>query len=168
MTKLLAAATAAAACTILTAVPAQAQEAGDGDSTTHSRETAVALAEARAGTARYHDVAAAEADGFAPVSSCVSIPGLGGMGIHYANGDRLRDGLVPGEPEALLYVPQKNGRLRLVAVEYMTTAPATFPGGIDTAEPGPAPAHTLHAWIWKHNPAGTFAPFNPTVTCPAV
>ena len=23
-----------------------------------------------------------------------------------------------------------------------------------------------HAWIWKHNPAGMFADFNPEVTCP--
>jgi hypothetical protein len=23
-----------------------------------------------------------------------------------------------------------------------------------------------HAWIWKHNPAGMFADWNPEVTCP--
>lgn len=24
----------------------------------------------------------------------------------------------------------------------------------------------LHAWIWKHNPSGTFAEWNPNVRCP--
>ena len=26
--------------------------------------------------------------------------------------------------------------------------------------------YSLHAWIWKNNPAGMFQMFNPTVTCP--
>ena len=38
---------------------------------------------------------------------------------------------------------------------------------------GPMPGHSpsepwhydLHVWIWKHNPAGMFAPFNPTISC---
>jgi len=25
--------------------------------------------------------------------------------------------------------------------------------------------YSLHAWIWKHNPAGDFAMWNPDVTC---
>jgi hypothetical protein len=25
--------------------------------------------------------------------------------------------------------------------------------------------YSLHAWVWKRNPAGTFAMFNPRVTC---
>ena len=25
--------------------------------------------------------------------------------------------------------------------------------------------YTLHAWVWKNNPAGTFAAFNPTAHC---
>ena len=27
--------------------------------------------------------------------------------------------------------------------------------------------YSLHAWIWKHNPAGTFAMWNPDVSCAA-
>jgi hypothetical protein len=27
--------------------------------------------------------------------------------------------------------------------------------------------YSLHAWIWKHNPSGTFAMWNPTVSCAA-
>jgi hypothetical protein len=26
--------------------------------------------------------------------------------------------------------------------------------------------YALHAWIWKHNPAGVFADWNPRVSCP--
>ena len=26
--------------------------------------------------------------------------------------------------------------------------------------------YSLHVWLWKHNPAGTFAMFNPNVMCP--
>ena len=39
---------------------------------------------------------------------------------------------------------------------------------------GPMPGHNpsmpwhfdLHAWLWAENPAGTFAMFNPTLSCP--
>ena len=31
---------------------------------------------------------------------------------------------------------------------------------------GLPPFYSLHAWVWQHNPAGTFAMFNPDVTCP--
>ena len=27
--------------------------------------------------------------------------------------------------------------------------------------------YILHAWIWKHNPAGMFVDWNPEVICPA-
>jgi hypothetical protein len=26
--------------------------------------------------------------------------------------------------------------------------------------------YDLHVWLWKHNPAGLFAPTNPNVKCP--
>jgi hypothetical protein len=26
--------------------------------------------------------------------------------------------------------------------------------------------YVLHAWIWKHNPAGMYEDWNPLVTCP--
>jgi len=41
------------------------------------------LAEVRAATARYHDLDAALADGYIPVSPCVAEAGLGGMGYHF-------------------------------------------------------------------------------------
>jgi len=26
--------------------------------------------------------------------------------------------------------------------------------------------YDLHVWLWKNNPAGTFSPTNPAVSCP--
>ena len=110
MQKLFAAATAAAACAILTAAPAQAHEETGSD---HTRpvtgETAVALAEARAGTARYQNVDAALADGFF-ASPCVSHPTAGTMGIHYLEPGPGRRHLDPAEPEvARLTTPSRTG-----------------------------------------------------------
>lgn len=33
-------------------------------------------------------------------------------------------------------------------------------------EPGQPIHYDLHAWAWKANPAGTFAQWNPRVSCP--
>ena len=41
------------------------------------------LAAVRAATAKYHNVAAAEAAGYVPVSPCEELPGQGAMGVHY-------------------------------------------------------------------------------------
>ena len=52
--------------------------------------------------------------------ACIDKPGEGTMGVHYVNGALVGD---PEEdaatPEALVYEPTRNGRLRLVAVEYV-------------------------------------------------
>ena len=32
---------------------------------------------------------------------------------------------------------------------------------------GLPPFYSLHAWVWDHNPAGRFAPYNPSVKCPS-
>jgi hypothetical protein len=32
---------------------------------------------------------------------------------------------------------------------------------------GLPPFYELHAWLWKHNPSGMFADWNPRVHCPA-
>lgn len=146
------------------------------------------LAEVRAATAKYHRVEAALADGYVSTVECAALPGVGAMGIHYINnalmgppapaGDATFD---PTRPEVLVYEPQKNGKLRLVAVEYLVwRAPwaAAHPGaagpafqGVPFVESfGPAahglPDHyELHVWLWRHNPSGMFAQWNPDVTC---
>jgi hypothetical protein len=138
------------------------------------------LASIRQATARYHDLDQAMADGYAQASGCVSTPS-GGMGYHYMNGALLQDGVLdPLRPEALLYEPMRNGRLRLVAVEYVIvagpwdavneSAPRLGAREFDDHRPPgsggpPFPHYQLHAWVWKHNPAGVHTPFNPAVTC---
>jgi hypothetical protein len=102
----------------------------------------------------------------------------GGMGYHYVRGDLMDGVLEPTRPEALLYEPQRNGTLRLVAVEWIIVAALWAGDGIpmlgsqpfdDHTAPGsggpPFPHYQLHAWLWKHNPAGMHTQFNPNVTC---
>jgi hypothetical protein len=170
--------------------PAQhsvAQAAGD-DCDQECREQ---LATARLATARYHQESNALTDGFFPDPICVEAPGLGGMGVHYANPSRTNDLVVdPATPELLLYEPQPDGTRRLIAVEYFLPVivngapwfgPGPPPNGQYNAAPvlfgrafdGPMPGHEpgmpwhydQHVWIWRDNPAGMFTPFNPRVSC---
>ena len=135
------------------------------------------LAEVRAATAKYHNVARAIADGYVQVSPCVtSPPGVspaGAMGIHYRK-NALLDGQVNAlTPEVLVYEPRKNGKLRLVAVEYFEWASSVNnvrPTVLGQPFVGPEthgldPHFELHAWLWKRNPAGMFAQWNPRVSC---
>lgn len=138
------------------------------------------LAAARQATAGYHRVERAVADGWGDpaISPCVAHPLTGdGMGYHYLNLEHLYDGgaLDTTTPEALLYEPQKNGQLRLVGVEYIVpfdfeprpadggTAPELFGQTFHPSEG--AGGWALHVWVWRHNPAGMFADFNPNVSC---
>lgn len=68
-------------------------------------------------------------DGFILVGGCAEDPKLGGgMGIHYLHPKRVDNPklagdktLIPEEPELLLYAPDKNGKLKLIGVEYMVS-----------------------------------------------
>jgi len=139
-----------------------------------------ALAAIRAATAKYHRVEVAEGDGYELASACVTRPGLGGMGFHYTNFPLVDIHIDPRNPEVLLYEPQKNGTLRLVAVEFIVPAipwdmvhedPPSFEGQVfddhrDFTKGGPPfPHYQLHVWVWMNNPAGIFAQYNPNVNC---
>ena len=142
------------------------------------------LAQVRQATAKYHDVNVALADGFIRTPHCIEEPGLGGMGIHFINPPRLMDPAMNIlEPEILLYIETEDG-LKLIGVEYWfsigapdTPVPNPAPpspiifgrpldGPMEQHEPGQPPHYDLHAWVWKANPSGIFAPFNPNVSCP--
>lgn len=156
------------------------------------------LSAARAATAKYHDVNVALADGFISTFECVSVPGLGTMGVHYINPSRMSDLSVNERtPEMLLYIPQPDGSLRLVALEYyapvlvadqngvhpwfggpndpppnvVNPAPTlfgrTFEGPMAGHAPGQPWHYDLHVWAWRNNPNGLFFDFNPKLTCPA-
>lgn len=123
-------------------------------------------------TALYHAERQARLAGYDPDPYCVSAPGLGGMGHHWANEALVDPVFDPLKPEVVLYAPDANGNLKLVAVEYIVIdvgQPApTFDGHpFDVGgTPVPVPHYSLHVWVHLWNPSGTFAPFNPNVSCP--
>jgi hypothetical protein len=121
--------------------------------------------EIRAATARFHSVRQVEKAGYIPASPCVSVPGLGGMGIHYVNPVLLDGTFDPLHPEALLYEPGPQGQMRLVAVEYLVMGGQPDPLLGAAFTPGHVADWELHVWVWAENPLGTFAPFNPNVSC---
>lgn len=133
------------------------------------------LARVRAATAGFHRTEAAMAAGWDIADPhCVENPGVGGMGYHYINGTLIDLVIEPTQPEVLVYAPGPNDGLRLAAVEYMIPAepwdaandqPPTALGQTMHLNPMLG-AYVLHAWIWRHNPAGMFEDWNPKVSCP--
>jgi hypothetical protein len=129
------------------------------------------LATLRQVTASFHDFDMAKnAHWSALITPCMT-SSEGGMGFHYGNTDLIDGSVSVDKPELLLYEPEKNGTLRLVAVEYIVplTAwthrdpPRLF--GRDFRVNEQFQVWALHAWVWKHNPSGMFADWNPNVTC---
>jgi hypothetical protein len=134
----------------------------------------------RQATERFQDVNVAIAAGYVQFQGCVSGPQEGAMGVHYANPTLFDDQVDVEHPEALVYEPQ-NGRLQLVAAEYITPADAwngshadfdkpELMGHLFHFAPGPnrygSPAfYELHVWAWKNNPHGAFTDWNPKVSC---
>jgi hypothetical protein len=141
------------------------------------------LRDVRRATRAYKDVKAAEAAGYVPAGPCVEDPKYGGMGVHYENLALIEDGeLDPLRPELLVYRPAKNGKLRLGAVEYFQVdgdqdlaTDGDRPWLFDVPFDGPMLGHNpvmpihydLHVWLYRHNPAGIFAMWNPRVSCTA-
>jgi hypothetical protein len=165
------------------------------------------LAEVRALTERFQDVNVALAEGYLrdPMNLCdtAEMMGkraeLGAMGIHYFRPDLLGITAPPNPrvdgngthtdfrlPSILIYEPQKDGSLELVAVENLVfqkswaatgaKAPPSFHGVVwDTMQDDPAtaideahmfePHYDRHVWIYRDNPNGVFTPFNPAVSC---
>jgi hypothetical protein len=145
--------------------------------------------EVRTATAKYFSVAAAEHDGYArpasgPLRGCIAkvvgSTAAPAMGFHWINMKLVDTTVEATKPEALVYEPNKDGKLDFVAVEYIVpkaawdaaghlTPPKLF--GVEfmlTTAPNryEIPAfYSLHAWIWKSNPDGINEPFNPRVSC---
>jgi hypothetical protein len=145
------------------------------------------LAQVRRFTARFHDLDAALAAGYELgwvngsgqriITGCVFHPTAGAMGYHYFNAELMADLTTDAlQPEALVYAPGENGKLKLVAVEWVVRGPNSNPPGT-SEQPSvlgmgmhilnPAVGFWLmHAWVWKPNPAGMLEDWNPEVTCP--
>ena len=163
------------------------------------------LAQVKAAAERYRDVKVAVAEGYTTDNKCVTAEMLGfpaeqgAMGLHYVRRDLLGlpdapKGRVTGtgtytdfaKPAMLVYEPQADGSLELVAVENLVfkgaweaagnRQPPSFRGTpyllladnpstpLDEAHKY-EPHYELHAWVFRANPLGTFVPFNPNITC---
>lgn len=139
------------------------------------------LTDTRAATAPLANLDVAVAAGYGKVKGCAQNPGVGAMGQHYVKGDLVADpALNPLRPEGLVYEPRGDGSYRLVAVEYLVikadwekanaaTVPRLYdkPFALVTA-PNPYDLpdfYELHLWVWKSNPLGLFADWNPRVSC---
>lgn len=133
------------------------------------REAVKAL---RRATDRYHRLERALEDGFVFLHECEVRPGEGPVGTVYVNLERLMDGVVdPNLPDALVYEPRPNGRLRLVAAEFAVPYalwneenPPEFLGHEFQRE-DEFGVFGLHIWVWQKNPKGMFEEANPRISC---
>lgn len=173
---LVAAGALAALALLAPALPAAAQpdERAATARPDHAAQSAL-LAQVRAATARFHDVEVAIAEGYQSTVECAASPD-GAMGIHFVNPALIAPGapVDPTKPPMLTYGPSASGELELWAVEYFEPEvgqPTPMLG--DQPFDGPMPGHDehmpvhydLHVWTGKHNPAGIYAPFNPSLSC---
>jgi len=165
------------------------------------------LAQVRQATERFQDVSVALAEGYIrdPFDICDTAQlmgrpaSMGAMGIHFFRPDLLGITAPPSprvngtgthtdflKPSILIYEPQADGSLALVAVENLVFAAAWKAAGHDErpsfhgvpydsmADDPSTPldeAHMFephfdrHVWIYRDNPNGVFTPFNPAVSC---
>jgi hypothetical protein len=165
------------------------------------------IAEVRTATERFMDANTALAEGYIrdPSETCevaemLGRPAsLGAMGVHYFRPDLLGITAPPSprvdgngtytdftKPAVLIYEPQADGSMALVAVENLVftsawaaaghDAPPSFHGvpydkmADDPATPideahNFAPHYDRHVWIYRDNPNGIFTALNPAVTC---
>lgn len=138
------------------------------------------LAELRKVTARFHNMETATAAGYETrITPCWAHHSAGAMGYHYGNTDLLDAKVDLLEPEVVMYEPQPGGHMRFVGMEYIVPLAAWEEAGHDLNDPADVPEllgqnytrHSflpifkLHIWLWRQNPAGVFADWNPNVTC---
>ncbi len=158
---------------IFVTVPAVAD---DDKEDKHSWKSAPLVKLIRQETRLYRDPEVAKSMGYFVVDPwCVSGSAGGATGVHFLNPALVDDVVNAATPELLVYEPTRSGKLRLVAVEYIAFAdgPLAIEGHLmhRTGAPNrfgsPAPFLRLHVWAWKRNPNGTFADYNPRVSCDA-
>jgi hypothetical protein len=126
----------------------------------------------RDATAAFRDLDEAVAAGYPrAVSRCIERPPEGGMGYHHQNPALLDARLEVERPEILVYEQTGTGEYELTGVEYVVpfrSWPDEPPPTILGRSLKPAPALQiwyLHVWVWRSNPSGLFADWNPTVAC---
>ena len=177
------------------------------DASSTPAEGEPSLAQVRAATERFLDVNVALAEGYVrdPGNMCDTAPmmgqpaELGVMGIHFFRPDLLGISAPPNprvtgtgthtdflQPSILIYEPQPDGSLTLVAVENLVfieaweaagnAEPPSFHGvSYDLMQDEPVtevdeahlfePHYDRHVWLYRENPNGVFAQYNPAATC---
>jgi hypothetical protein len=149
----------------------------------NKERTSALVTVVRESTRRFQDPQVALNEGYVPTFGCVSGSSEGAMGVHFVNFSLVLDGgqLDPTHPELLLYEPLPNGGYRLTGADYLVLsqdwyahndAPPELMGQLFHLFEAPnrfkLPEFlTLHVWAWKDNPQGTFANWNPNVSCDA-
>lgn len=127
----------------------------------------------RNATSKFRDLAAAEAAGYpTKMPVCIADSTMGGMGHHMIDRKAFDEKLEIEHPEMLVYAPAGDGKVELVAVEYVVPyravaatekPPRLF--GQDLKKYDQLNYWALHVWAWKRNSAGLFADWNPAVKC---
>jgi hypothetical protein len=142
-----------------------------GSASTANSNGSALVDQVRVANSRFKDVSVAVAEGYAPIPCANGIDG-GAMGVHYVNAEYLKDEVADiKRPQAVMYEPLPNGKMALVAVEYIAfKGPASLQGQLFNFTNSPnryglGPFYELHVWAWKANPRGAFADMNPDVTC---
>jgi hypothetical protein len=127
-------------------------------------------AQVRAANDRFRDVAVAVTEGYAPIPCASGVDG-GAMGVHYVKSSLIGETVDIKQPQAIMYEPKPDGKMELIAVEYITTkGPASLGGQLFnfTGSPnryGLPPFYELHVWAWKANSRGAYADMNRSVSC---
>ncbi len=129
------------------------------------------LVRVRAATTAFHDIAIAHAAGFPTATPDCLSAATGGMGQHYLDRRLLDDQLEVEKPEILLYAPTRDGKQKLVAVEYIVPLskwqdqrpPRIFGQSLKRSDE--LKLWYLHVWAWEQNKEGLFADWNPAVKC---
>ena len=136
---------------------------------------------------KYKDWKVAVRDLYLSTTGCVHYSGekiphhmeypKGAMGVHFVN-LTVRGAPDPMKPNVLIYEPVGK-KLNLVAIEWLVPLTPdtkerpslfgqTFMGPMEGHEPlipKQFVHYDLHAWLFKNNPLGMFAPTNPKVNC---
>jgi hypothetical protein len=129
------------------------------------------LARLKAGTARFHDIRVAELEGY----SNSGLPCVEGMGYHWRKPSLIGTAIAE-QPPVLVYYPQADGFLKLVAVEWVSPINPANPAPpqelfgqtfhLPMWPGGPADRYVLHVWVWLPNEDGMFDDTNPKLRCP--